>query len=112
MIPGMNSRKAAQMMKRMGIQQTEIEAIEVTIKTPDKVLIFDRPSVSKVNMMGQSTYQVVGEPIEQPSSSEIEINNDDIMTVVEQAGVSEDEARRAIEDAHGDLAEAIMNLKK
>jgi len=39
MFPGMNSRKAAQMMKKMGIQQVEISATEVIIKTPEKEII-------------------------------------------------------------------------
>ena len=110
MIPGLNPKKAAQMMQRMGIQQTEIQATEVIIKTPDKMLVFHNPSVSKINMMGQSTYQIVGEPIEQ--STALEINDDDIETVAEQAGVPLDEARKAIEESSGDLAEAIMHLKK
>jgi len=112
MLPGMNSKKAAQMMKKMGIQQVEVPAIEVTIRTPDSILVFTNPQVSKVNMMGQSTFQVVGEPEERPISDKPEINKDDILTVAEGAGVSEEQAKLAIEEANGDLAEAIMNLKK
>jgi len=35
----MNSRQMKQMMKKMGMQQTEIAAIEVIIKTPDGELV-------------------------------------------------------------------------
>ena len=65
MIPGMNPRKAAQMMKKMGIKQVDIEATQVIIKTADKDLIINNPSVQKVNMMGQETFQIAGELEEQ-----------------------------------------------
>ena len=112
MIPGMNPRKMQQAMKRLGIQQVEIDATEVVIKTPGKNIIISNPSVSKVNMMGQQTYQVVGEEHEESVSTEPEINEDDIKTVMEQAGVDEAAAKAAIEKSNGDLAAAIMELKK
>ena len=49
------------MMKKMGISQQEIDATEVIIKTPEKEIVITNPQVSKVNMMGQQTFQVVGE---------------------------------------------------
>ena len=112
MMPGMNPRKMAQMMKRMGIQQTEIDATEVIIRTPDKELVVMNPQVSKVNMMGQETLQVVGEIHERDISSGPEISEEDIKTVMEQAGVSEEEAKTAIDENDGDLAAAIMSLQK
>ena len=112
MIPGMNQRKMAQMMKRMGIQQTEIDANEVIIRCDDKEIVISNPQVSKVNMMGQETFQVVGQPEERERSSSPEISEDDVKTVMEQAGVSEEEARKAIEDNDFDLAQAIMSLSE
>jgi nascent polypeptide-associated complex subunit alpha len=111
MIPGMNPRKMAQAMKRMGIQQVDIPATEVIIKTPDKELIITDPQVAKVNMMGQETIQVTGEIHERELSTEPEISEDDVKTVVEQAKVSEEEAKKAIEDNKGDLAAAIMSFQ-
>lgn len=112
MIPGMNPRKMNQMMKKMGIQQQELDATEVIIRTPEKEIIITSPQVSKVNMMGQQTYQVVGEEHERPLSKEPEIDEEDIKTVMEQAEVDEDTAKKAIEEAEGDLAQAIMNIKQ
>ena len=112
MFPGMNSRKAAQMMKKMGIQQVEIPATEVIIKTPNKEIIITEPQVSKVNMMGQETFQIMGNIIERELSTEPEINEEDIQTVMEQADVTEEEAKKAIENSEGDLAKAIISLKK
>ena len=73
MIPGMNSRKAAQMMKRMGIQQQDIPATEVIIRTSEKEIILHNPSVAKVNMMGQKTYQISGDEEERSLTTGPEI---------------------------------------
>lgn len=108
----MNPRKMAQMMKRMGIQQVEIPATEVIIRTPEAELVITEPQVSKVNMMGQETLQVIGNIHERPLSSEPDISEDDIKTVMEQANVSEEKARAAIEENEGDLAAAIMSLQE
>ena len=111
MIPGMNPRMMKQAMKKMGIQQEEIEAIEVIIKCSDKEIVISNPQVSKVNMMGQETWQVIGPAHERALDTEPEINEDDIKTVMDQTGVDENTAKEAIENAKGDLAEAIINLK-
>jgi len=84
--------------------------MQVIIRLKDKDLIFDDPQVSKVNMMGQQTWQVTGEFTEQERSAEAEIKDEDINTVMEQTGKSREEAVQAIKDASGDLAQAILNL--
>ncbi len=111
MIPGMNPRDIQKAMKRMGIKQEEIDATEVIIKTSDKEIIINNPQVSKVNMMGQETFQVIGQAEERLISSEPEINQDDIKTVMQQTGVTEEKAKEAIEKNDNDLAKAIMALK-
>ena len=108
----MNPRQMAQAMKRLGIQQVEIPATEVIIRTADKELVIDNPQVSKVNMMGQETIQVIGAIREREISSVPEISEDDVKTVMDQAGVSEAEAKKAIKDNDGDLAAAILSLQK
>ena len=112
MFPGMNPRQVRQAMKRMGIQQEEIDAKEVIIRLEDKEIVISNPSISKVNMMGQETYQIVGEEEVRELDSTPEISEEDIQTVVEQTGASEKQARTAIEESKGDLAEAILKLKK
>jgi nascent polypeptide-associated complex subunit alpha len=103
------------MMKRMGIQQKDMSASEVIIRLSDRELVFAQPQVSQVNMMGQNTFQIVGEPEERALSnvdSSPEINDDDIKTVMSQSGVDADTAKKAIESADGDLAQAIMDLSE
>ena len=92
MFPGMNPRKMQQMMKKMGIQQVDIPATEVIIRTEDKEIVITEPSVAKVNMMGQETFQISGNIHEIEASSEPEISEDDLMTFVGQSGASEEEA--------------------
>ena len=112
MIPGLNSRKAQAMMRKMGIQQTEIHANEVIIKTDNKEIVITDPQVSKVNMMGQETFQVVGNITERELSSEPKVNEDDIKTVMQQANVSKEKAKEALEKTKGDIAKAILDLKE
>lgn len=112
MFPGISPRDMQKAMKRMGIQQVEIPATEVIIKTEEKDIVITNPQVSKVNMMGQETFQVVGEVHEQEKSTAPEISEEDIKTVMEQAGVDEEKARKGLEKHQGDLAETILDLKK
>ena len=107
----MNPREMQKAMRRLGIKQEEIAAREVIIRTDDKEIVIANPQVSKVNMMGQETYQVVGEAEEHQISSEAEINDDDVKTVVEQTGATEEKAREAIEENGHDLAKAIISLR-
>ena len=108
----MNPRKMQQAMRKMGIQQQEIEATEVIIKTPEKEIVITNPQVSKVNMMGQQTYQVVGEEHEREINTTPEITEEDIKTVAEQANVDEEKAKEALEKNQGDIAKAIMDLQE
>jgi nascent polypeptide-associated complex subunit alpha len=109
MMPGMNPRQMRQAMKKMGIQQEDLEVDEIIMKIGNKELIFKEPQVAKVNMMGQETYQVVGEAEER--EIEEKISEEDIKTVMEQAKVSKEKAEKALEETNGDLAEAILKLQ-
>lgn len=115
-MPGMNKKQMKQMerqMKKMGMKMEELEGVtEVIIRFEDKELIIDEPSVSLMNVMGQETYQVDGKAREVELEYEIEIPEEDIEMVANQANVSADEARQALEDCKGDLAEAIMKLNQ
>ena len=111
MFPGMNPRDMQKAMKKLGIKQEDIDAQEVIIRTNDKDLVIRNPQVSKINMMGQETIQVIGDIEEIERSKSVEISDDDIKTVMEQANVSSEDARLAIERNGGNLAAAIMELK-
>ena len=63
MIPNMafNSRQMKQLMKQLGMKQEEIDAQKVLIIMKDKKIVFENPSVVKVNMMGEESFQIVGD---------------------------------------------------
>ena len=107
----MNPRDVQRAMKKLGIKQEEIAAREVIIRTDDKEIVIANPQVSKVNMMGQETYQIVGEAEERAISSETQISEDDVKTVMEQTGATEEKARESIENNDHDLAKAIISLR-
>ncbi|WP_458405798.1 nascent polypeptide-associated complex protein [Methanobrevibacter sp.] len=116
MIPGMNKKQMKQMerqMKKMGMKMDELEGVkEVIIRFEDKELIIDEPSVSLMNVMGQETYQVDGKAREVELEYEIVIPEEDIEMVANTANVSAEEAKAALEECKGDLAEAIMKLNQ
>jgi nascent polypeptide-associated complex subunit alpha len=112
MIPGMNSRQMKQAMKKMGIQQDQLDAEEVIIRCGDKDIIITNPEVAKVNMMGQETYQIVGEATEVARDTAPDITQEDIQTVMDQTNVDTQTALQAINDAGGDLAQAILSLEE
>ena len=110
MIPGMNQRQMRQAMKKMGMEQSDLQAQEVIIRLADRDLVFTNPEVARINMMGQETYQIIGEVEERERESAPDINEEDILTVMQQTGAERDEAIKAINRAEGDLAAAIMEL--
>ena len=111
MFPGMNPRDVQKAMKRLGIKQEEIDAEEVVIKTADKDFVIKNPHVSKVNMMGQETFQIVGDITEVDKDLNVEINDDDMATVIEQTNCTREEALEALQESKGNLAEAILKLQ-
>lgn len=105
MLPGINPKMLKDAMKKMGVKQEQIEAYEVVVKTEHGDYVIKNPEVMKVVMMGQESLQVTGEMhlVEK-------IKEEDVKMVMEQTGCSEKEARKALQDCDGDLAEAILQL--
>ena len=116
MMPGMgrmNPRMMKKLQKQLQNSTEEIDATEVIIRTKDKEIYFSNPSVSSINMMGQQSYQIVGEPQERGLSDGEEtssIPDEDIELVASQAGVSKEKAKEALEECGGEPAEAIIKL--
>src|SRR5437879_11919168 len=66
MIPGgrVNPRQMRQAMKRMGIEQEELEGVEeVVIRTASKEYVIRDANVTAMTAQGQKIWTVVGEPI-------------------------------------------------
>ena len=106
MFPKINPRQMKRMMKQMGMSMDELEASEVIIRLADKDIIIENPSVSVITAQGQRTYQIAGTEREA-----VRVPEEDVKLVAEQAGVPEEEAEKALLEAKGDLAEAILKLQ-
>jgi len=100
-------RKIQSMMSKLGINQEDINAKRVIIEQEDKNIVIENPQVVKVNMQGQESFQITGNIKEELDSK---INQEDIKTVAEKTGKTEQEAKEALEKTNGDLAEAILSL--
>jgi nascent polypeptide-associated complex subunit alpha len=111
MFPGVNPKQMQAMMKQMGISQQDIDASRVIIEKTDKSrIIIENPSVQKVKMQGQETFQISGEILEE--SAKEEISEEDIKTIMEKTGVSKKKAKEALDKNNGDLAETILELSE
>ncbi len=114
--PGIGGRDLRKMLKRMGLEIQELSNVDrVVIELPDKRLIIDAPIVSVISTkQGQKIFQIVGEPREETvtaAEEKLEIPEEDVQLVASQAGVSLEEARKALEATKGDIAQAIMLLE-
>ncbi len=114
---GFRPRDLKRLMKRMGIEVEEVNAtkIEVHLDEGSKLVIDEPQSVMIMRAKGQPTMiYVVGEPrrVEAVAEqAEEAFSDEDVRLVAEQAGVSLEEARRALEETGGDIAAAILKLR-
>jgi nascent polypeptide-associated complex subunit alpha len=118
-----DSRRAKRMMKQMGMNMNEHGDIKRVILQGDKrEIVIEGPQVTSINVQGTKMYQVAGgqeterKPSEsaeaaEPEEALLEIPEEDILLVAQQANVSIEVARRALEDSEGDLAQAIIKLQ-
>ncbi len=109
MLP-MNVKQMKKMMKQMGIDIEEIDAEEVIIRTSSEELIFKNPNVTKISGRGVEMFQVMGNY--EVVKRKPEISDEDVKLIMEQANVDEETARKALEEAGGDLAEALLKLQE
>ena len=113
---GLNPKVLSQQMKQMGISIEEMNDVEeVIIRTADAELVFEDAVVTVMDAPGSKMYQITGTPIKRPRTEserepEIRISQEDVAIVMEKAGCSEAEAKAALTETNGDLAEAIFQL--
>ena len=106
-------QKMLQTVKRAGLSIEQVEGVEsVIIKLRDRELIVKNPHVTSMKVGGQTVFQVTGEVEERSLMiEEVSVSEEDVQLVASQAGVSLEEARRALKATKGDLARAILYLK-
>lgn len=113
MMPGMggNPRQMAMMMKKLGIDVTEVDGVqEIVVKTADKDYVFTTAEVTIMKAQGTETWQISGTPKIVEHEVRLTFSDDDVQMVMEQTGCDDAAARQALEAAGGDLAEAIVAL--
>ena len=105
------NRNMRRMMDKMGLDMSEIPNVqEVIIKTDKKEIIIAKPSVTEMKAKDNSIFQVVADSYEEKELEVPVFSDEDIQLVCQQAGVNEDQAKNALEEAEGDLARAILLL--
>ena len=119
----MSNREALRAMKRLGISLNEVPNVEkVIIQAQDEIIEIDHPKVLEIGgKVGEAGFQVLGGEVTRKGKeegegegkqAEIQVPEDDVEFVASQAGVDKEKARQALIKAHGDIAGALMELKK
>ncbi|NYZ75184.1 Nascent polypeptide-associated complex protein [Candidatus Micrarchaeota archaeon] len=105
----MDPKQMAKLMSQMGIKNEPIPASRVIVEKEDgSKLVVNNPSVTLIEMQGQKSLQVAGEFAEEkgeqgPSDAEV------VMQAV--SGASKEEAEKALKEADGDIAQAVLILQ-
>ncbi len=111
-MPNLDPRAMKKMMESMGMRSKEIEASKVTIEGKDSYIVISNPQVVAIDFQGSMIFQITGTPSEKPKAK-AEISAEDVALVMQQSGISDEGmARHALEESNGDIAAAIISLKK
>jgi nascent polypeptide-associated complex subunit alpha len=128
---GTSPKQMARMMKKMGIEQKDLEGVkEVIIRFADKEWVISNPQVTSIKQAGAETFQIGGTKaeralsgtataassdagiVEEAPAPEIEIPMEDAALVAGQTGVDIETAKQALKETEGDLAAAILKLRR
>ncbi len=111
MFGGMDPKKMQAVMKQMGIKQEEIEAVRVLIEKADGgKTVIENPSVVKIMMQGQESWQISGEAHDE--SADEGVSESDIELVMEKTGKPYDVCKEALGRSEGDIAACIVALSE
>ena len=113
----LSPREMRRLMKRMGLNLEELSGVSRVIVEFDdgKKLVAESPIAYLIRGKDQTMLQVIGsfeEVREEKESIEaVEINEEDVQLVAAQTGVSLEEAKQALTQTNGDIAQAIMLIE-
>ncbi len=112
------------MMKQMGMNMNELGDIKrVILQGDNKEIVIEGPQVTSINVQGTKMYQiaggreterkiqVTGDLETAPEKEPLVLPEEDILLVAQQANVSMEKAKAALENSDGDLAQAIIKLQ-
>lgn len=125
MLPNMNPKQMEKMMSQMGIKSRQIDASRVIIEAENEKIIISGPQVVEITMQGQKSYQISGSVSTEAAASEdhsVDASTEsfskpgdfenDIKMIMEQANCTREQAVEALKKSDGDIAQAILGLKK
>lgn len=99
------------MLDKMGLDMTTLDNVEeVIIKTDKKELYLVKPQVIEMKGKDSTIFQVVASDIEEKQRDVPSFKEEDIILVMQQAGVSKEKAVQAMIESKGDMAQAILSL--
>jgi nascent polypeptide-associated complex subunit alpha len=105
------------MMQKMGMKVDEVANVsQVIIRTESKDIVIEEPNVTLVTIQGQAMYQIAGGRVSEAAPQGVaqtvaEVAETDARLVAQQTGKPVEDARKALQEAGGDLAKAILILK-
>ena len=110
MFPNIDPKKMQAVMKQMGLTQEEIASERVIIEKSDNSrIIIENPSVTKIKIQGQESFQILGDIREE--STDLEISEEDVKTVMQKTGTTKKQALKSLEKTRN-LADSILELSK
>jgi nascent polypeptide-associated complex subunit alpha len=108
----------------MGMNMNELGDIKrVILQGDNKEIVIEGPQVTSINVQGIKMYQVAGGRETErniqvtgdlettPEKEPLVLPEEDILLVAQQANVSMEKAKAALENSDGDLAQAIIKLQ-
>lgn len=93
-------------MKKMGMELSELDAKEVIIKTSSYQIKIENPEVFIANILGKKVYQVSGEE----KLEKLEPREEDVALVMEKTGKDRETVVNKLKELNNDLAKAIIEL--
>ncbi len=109
-IGGMDPKKMQAVMKQMGIKQEEVDSLRVIIeKSEGGRIVIENPNVVKIDMKGNESWQITGDAKEEEASG---FSDSDVELVMEKTGKTKEDAKKALEQVNGDIAQAIIKLSE
>ncbi|MEM3361816.1 MAG: nascent polypeptide-associated complex protein [Candidatus Anstonellaceae archaeon] len=105
--PNLDSKQLSKMLKQFGVESSEIEAIEVVIKTPNYNIVIQQPQVIEIKVREEVSYQISGK-----IKKEQNISTEEIKLIMSKTSCSEQEAIEALKAANYDIAKAIIDIEE
>jgi len=106
------NREQRRLLERMGLNFKPLDGVqEVQFKMQGKTIVIRSPEVQVIEIKGGSRiYYVSGieEEVAAAQQEVPEISQEDVELVVLKTGASQEEARKALIEAGGDIARAIL----